>query len=610
MSNVSNDLATLDFNTVKENLKSYLKSQPIFRDYDFEASNINVLLDVLAYNTNLNAFYLNMIANEMFMDTAIMRDSVISHAKELNYLPRSFRSASAVTDIYLSDNSDEATVLIPRGTSFTGTAGAKNFTFVNSENILAESITQAEVEAAQIDYNSNLDYFRASDVILFEGDYVQDSFVVDNSNPTRYIISNKTIDTNSLIVTVVEDNGSTVLSYLKRTTLFGIDTTSQVFFIQPAENDSYEILFGDGVIGRPPKDNSIVLIEYRACNGELPNGIGVFTADDAIDTSNVIKVITKNSATGGAIPESLDSIRLNAPRAFSTQERVVTANDYATILKANFSEINDVIAYGGETYDPPLFGKVIVAVDLKNTDDLPESYKNKYYSFIKPRSPLSIDPLFVKPDYTYLSITTNVKYNINETSLNIDDIKSLVLSAIQNYNEQSINGFGKTLRYSKLVTAIDDAQASIISNDTEVLATKFITPASSGSNNYRLSFNLPLANDAAEVGSATYSGKSKSAVKSSFFIFQDNECCFEDDGAGNLFIVKVTGIDRERVTKIGTVNYLTGSISIENVSFQQVYGGVITFSVRTKDKDIESQASSILRVLDSDVKINVTQVRI
>lgn len=600
MSNVSNDLSTLDFDSVKQNLKTYLKSQAIFQDYDFEASNINVLLDILAYNTNLNAFYLNMIANEMFLDSALLRDSIISHAKELNYLPRSFRSAIATVDIFLKDNSNNATVLIPRGTTFTGTVGNKSFTFVTSENIQATSIT------ANTASDPN---FKASSVALYEGDYVNDSYVVNNSNPVRYLITNKTIDTNSLIVTVIEDNGATVLSYFRRDSLFDLDTTSQVFFIQAAENDSYEIAFGDGVIGRPPKDNSIVLIEYRVCNGELPNGIRKFIANDSIDTAVVTSIVTQSVATGGSVPESLSSIKLNAPRAFTTQERVVTAQDYATLLKANFSEINDVIAYGGEQVDPPQFGKVIVAVDLKNTDDLPQSYRDKYYQFIKPRSPLAIDPIFIKPDYIYVSIKSLVKYNINQTSLNIDDIKSLVLSAIQQFNVSQLNGFGKTLRYSKLISAIDAAQSAIVSNDTEAMATKYLPINLGTRQNYDLEFFIPLKND---IGQKTkdHSSNQISIVRSSPFVFQGQDCFFEDDGTGNINIVSEGANTHKIITTVGSVNYETGSIALQNIALQSVYNGILTMSVRPRDKDITAQQQSILRVLDSDIKINVQQVRI
>lgn len=595
----SNDLTTLDFNSVKENLKTYLKSQTLFQDYDFEASNINVLLDILAYNTNLNAFYLNMISNEMFLDTALQRDSIISHAKELNYLPRSFRSAVAKINISLQDNSTNATILIPRGTTFTGTSGNKNFTFSLPENVQAIS--------------TGVNTFTALNVDIYEGDYTADSYVSNDLNQPRYIITNKTVDTNSIRVTVIEDNGETTISYNLKDSLFDIDAVDPVYFLQAAENDSYEILFGDGVIGRPPKNNSIVLIEYRKCNGELPNGIGTFTADDTIGSATVTGIKTISKASGGAIPESISSIKFNAPRSFTTQERVVTAADYSTLLKANFSEINDVLAYGGEEFDPPQFGRVIIAVDLKNTDELPATFINKYQEFIRPRTPLAISPVFVKPEYTYVSIETNVRYNINQTSLNIDDIRSLVLSEIQSYNADNLNGFDKTLRYSQLVTAIDNAQNAIVSNDTTVTATKFIT-YDTNRQNYTLDFAMALV-DNFGAKSTIYSENIPSAVKSTSFEFEGVECFLEDDGVGNVNIVKydISQFDSRQhvyVATVGSVNYNTGVVIITDFAVSQIYGGYLKISVVPKDKDIAGQKRSILRVLDSDIRIGVTQVRV
>jgi len=596
----SNDLTSLDFDSIKENLKTYMKSQAIFQDYDFDGSNLNVLLDVLSYNTYLNAFYLNMISNEMFLDTALLKDSIISHVKELNYIPRSFRSAVAEVNITLVDSSDDATILLPRGTTFTGTSGNRNFTFTLAENVQA------------ISTNVNNE-FVASNVIIHEGDYVSDSYVSNDLSPVRYVIKNKTVDTNSIRVTVIEDNGAVVINYTIRDSLFGIDSTDTVFFLQAMENDTYEILFGDGVIGRPPKNNSIVLIEYRTSNGELPNGIATFVADDDIGTATVTKIETLSKASGGSIPESLSSIKFNAPRAFTTQERVVTAGDYSTLLKANFSEINDVLAYGGEEFTPPQFGKVIVAVDLNNTDELPQTFKDKYYDFIKPRSPLSIDPIFVKPEYTYVSVKTNVKYDIGQTSLNVDDIRSLTISAVQQYNDEFLNGFGKTLRFSKLTAAIDDVQPAIISNDTTVVATKFI-PYDENRQNYTLDFSMQIEDNRGQKR-GRHASKQLSAVYSSAFQFQGDESFIEDDGEGNLWVVRnVTDnddiIEHEQVAKIGSVDYTQGLIIIENFASSQVYGGNLKISVIPKDSDIEAQKRSILRVLDEDIVVNVQQVRI
>lgn len=598
----SNDLTTLDFSSIKENLKSYLKdtdTNPLFRDYDFEASNINVLLDVLAYNTSLNGFYLNMIANEMFMDSAILRDSIISHAKELNYVPRSFRSAQARVNLTLRDSpaSGEypANVIIPRGTSFTGTSGNKNFTFTTNQNITANSTDTAGI-------------YQVDDVVLFEGDYVQDSYVTDTSNQPRFLITNKTIDTTSIRVTVIEDNGTVVLNYDLRDSLFGLGASSQVFFLQAAENDSYEILFGDGVIGRPPKNNSIVIIEYRACNGELPNAIGTFTADDNVGTATVTVVETVSRASGGSIPESLESIKFNAPRAFTTQERVVTAQDYATLLKANFSEINDVAAYGGEQFDPPQYGKVIVAIDLKNTDSLPETYRQKYIDFIRPRSPLSIDPVFIVPNYMYLTVSSKVKYDITQSPLGVDDIRSLVVSAIQSFNYNNLNGFDKTLRYSKFVAAIDAAQTSIISNDTDVKVTQFISLNTGRRQNYTIDFDMPLVND---IGQKTgeHESRQRSVVHSDSFKFAGQTSFIEDDGLGNLNIVTSDATTHSIVTKIGEVNYETGSMTLDNFIPQDLKPQ-LKITVTPREKDITARKRSILRVLDADIKVQVEQVRL
>lgn len=589
MATTSNDLTTLDFATVKANLKTYLEGQDLFKDYDFDSSNISVLLDILAYNTNLNGFYLNMLANEMFLDSALLRDSIVSHAKELNYLPRSFRSAQATVDLTLTlpgTDTQTASIVIPRGTTFTGRSNNQNFTFTTQENVTASSTTTAN-------------QFVANNVILYEGDYVQDSYVTNNNNPVRYLITNKTVDTNSIKVIIIEDNGAETLTYEVRDSLFGISASDKVFFLQAAENDTYEILFGDGVIGRAPKNNSIVLIEYRACNGELPNGLSKFTADDDVGNATVTSVTVSSKASGGSIPESLESIKFNAPRAFTTQERVITAQDYSTLLKANFSEINDVTAFGGEEAFPPQFGKVMVAIDLKNTDTLPESFRQKYADFIKPRSPLSIDPVFIEPEYLYLSITSDVKYDIAQTSLGVDDIESLVVSAIQAFNENNLNGFAKTLRYSKMLTAIDNAQTSIVSNDTTVKATKYVPLVQSEKADYDINFFMPILND----------GVTR-ALMTDHFEFQGNICELADKKIEDEGKVVVRIIDGKDIAVVGSIDYETGRIALDQFSVQGGDKTSLKVTIIPREKDVTSQKSSILRVLDEDIDVNVTQVRI
>lgn len=591
------DLTTLDFDAIKSNLKTYLKSQRIFQDYDFEGSNINVLLDVLAYNTHLNAFYLNMVSNEMFLDSALLRDSIVSHAKELNYLPRSFRSAQARVRVTLSGEAEDGFV-IPRDTKFTGTLGNRNFTFVTTENISLSGENNT---------------FVADDIVLYEGNYTSDTYVVDPATTPRYQITNKTVDTNSITVTVLEDNGETTIPYFRSETLFGLDNNSQVFFIQPATNESYEIVFGDGVIGRQPKDRSLVVIQYRVCNGELPNGVHTFVSNDTTINGMVVRSVdTIEPARGGSIPESLSSIKLNAPRAFTTQERAVTTKDYETLLKTNFSEINAVSAYGGEESIPPQFGKVIVAVDLKTTDDLPPSRAREYANFLTPRSPLAIEPIFVSPDYTYVRVNSHVKYNINQTSLSAEDIRSIVTSAIQNFNTSFLNGFNKTLHYSNLVSEIDFAQLSIVSNDTEVLAVKSFTPAVQAEGNYVVDFGMEFINDISPIGPIREPDK-RTVISSSPFFFAGVRATLEDDGIGNLRLM-VPSANRQRpgqqkVRDIGTVDYVTGVITIDRFRPQLLIDNEISLYAQTFARDITAKRRTILSIRDDDILVSVEQVR-
>jgi len=589
------DLTTLDFDSIKGNLKNYLKEQTVFQDYDFEGSNINVLLDILSYNSYLNGFYLNMLGSEMFLDSAQLRDSVISHTKELNYLPRSFRSATANVNLSIYDG-DAASVIIPRGTSFTGTSGNRNYTFVTGDNVVTKPGAAANT-------------FIAENINLYEGDYVSDSFVVNNDDSQRFILSNKTIDVTSLLVGVLEDNGGTLKSYTRSDSLFGLGSTSEVFFIQPADNDRYEIVFGDGIIGRKPKDRAIVTIQYRACNGELPNGIALFSADGKVGTSLITNVVVNEAAKGGTISESLDSIKFNAPRAFTTQERVVTSRDYETLLSNQFTEINDVSAYGGEEFVPPKFGKVIIAVDLKSTDELPPSRRAAFASFIKKRSPLAIDPIFVKPEYTYIKVDSKVRYNLNQTQLTVNDIQFIVKSSIQNYNASTLNGFNKTLRYSRLLASIDSSQISIVSNDTEILAVKTIVPVVKKPTNFTVDFGVKLKDNIPKLPSV-HGANETSIISSSKFIFSGHECFIEDDGGGILNIGTTSFGTHVALRNIGTVNYETGVLVINQFAPTELVDKSFNIFAKTFDLDVKSERRTILKIRPEDITVTVEQVRL
>jgi hypothetical protein len=563
MANTSLQLQNLDFDVFKNSLKSYLASQNVFKDYDFDGSNMSVLLDILAFNTYHNAYYLNMVAAEMFLDSAQIDDSVVSHAKELNYIPRSFSSAYAEVDIVVkSEDSGKTSITIPKGTQFTSKVGDNSFIFTTDENIVVQGQNT----------------FTANNVTIYEGIYVTETF----STSEKITIENSNIDLNSLSVVVIEDNGSTVVEYKRYNSLFEVDDETPAYFVQAARGRKYEITFGDGVIGRIPKNNSIVNIEYRISNGELPNGAQVFRTLGPIDGENDVTVVLQQKAEFGSVSESIDSIKFNAPRHFTTQERAVTSEDFINLLKSNFSEIQAVASYGGEEETPPVYGKVFIAIDLKDTDYLPLAKEKQFKEFLKSRTVVSIEPVFVEPDYTYIKVNSIVNYDLAKTRLNENDIRTLVISSILEYGNQNLNDFNRILRYSRLITNIDDADVSIISNETDIKAMKLLNYADVSDKNVVLRFGFPIVD-----------------LTSSVFRYRGQQCQIKNE-ADKLFIYNAD----EKVLPIGDVALLTGDISISPFVFDSVFEE-IEIIVTPEEKDILSSRNTILSIRDSDIQLEV-----
>lgn len=592
-SNSSIILSNLDFDTLKNTFKAFMKSQDKFNDYDFEGSNISVLLDVLAYNTFHNSFYLNMVGNEMFLDSAQMRDTVVSHAKELNYIPRSFKSAEATVNLSIrSSDTSKRSLVLNKGYTFTSRLLNKIYTFSTADTVVIN------------DYQANSSgvTFTANNVKLYEGFYVNDSYTYAYDTTEQFLISNKNVDTSSISVTVIEDAGSTVLNYTKAASLFDLTSDSRVFFIQGAANESYEVVFGDGVTGRRPKNNSIIQIQYRLSNGQLPNGCNTFTPDAAIQGETAISVTTIAAAAGGAISESIESIKYNAPRHFTTQERAVTTEDYETLLKINFPEINTVTAYGGEDLNPPQFGKVYISVDLKEVDALPDIKRQEYYRFLKPRSPVSIDPVFVDPEYTYLGITSRVNYNVNITALTSDDIKTIVGSAILQFSQTNLNDFNKTFRYSKLIQSIDNSQVSIISNETDVTVIKVVTPELGRFLTFDVKYDIPL-----RVVQRQTDLSNQYAVTSSQFIYKGVRAFVRDNSDGLLNIL--SSVNDAVIETIGTINYDTGLLQFSNFKIDSFTGAGIRFIASPREKDLSTINNVILNIIEEDLNITAVPTR-
>ena len=595
MANTSIDLVGLDFQTIKTNLKTYLKNNSAFKDVDFEGSNINTLVDLLSYNTYLNSFYTNMVASEMFIDTAQLRDSVVSHAKSLNYTPRSFVSASAEIALTVTPSVPDTNVVIPKGTTFTSRVGSNTYTFSTA--------------ATEVINTSNNGVFTAN-LMLYEGTYIADSFTMNYSNTSqRFVLSNPTIDTGSVSVTVIEDGGSSTLAYTKTETLIGLTSLTKAYFVEAAENQQYEVRFGDNVFGRKPSDGSVIVVEYRTSSGELPNGASTFLNDGNIDTHANVSITTIASAAGGAINETIESIRYNAPRNFQVQGRAVTATDYETILKANFGDIQSISAYGGEDLVPPQFGKVFISVDVQNADGTPANRIKTFSDFIKDKTPVTVDVVFVDPQFMYVKVVSNIKYNVNATTKLSSDIRTAVLSKISTHNTTNLEGFKKTVYYTKLTKDIDSADDSIVSNDTEIRAIKIINPAIDSDQSYEINYGFPFESETGVVlNTAEY--HYGHTIQSSAFTYGGNRCILIDDTRGVLYVARLTGGIVEVKKSIGNVDYTNGIVTIQNLVVSNYEGSGIKIYARSKTKDFSSTKNVILAIKDEDVTVTVTPVKL
>lgn len=612
MANSSVNLVNLDFDTLKSSFVTYLKQQSQFQDYNFDGSALNVLLDILSYNTYKNAFYTNMIFSESFIDSAQMRESMFSHAKELNYLPRSARSSVANVTITFSATGDNQPYVIRKGETFSTVIKQSSYTFSVAEDVILTSPTTSF--AATFD--------------IYEGLYVKDSYVMDYSvQNQKFKITNDNVDTNSLVVLVYEDGELNPKKFLRASTLLGLTETSQVYFMQASSDGKYEVVFGDNILGRKPKNGSTIVLDYRVTAGSAANGARSFSVNFDPTNANelttpVIVYVNKytNDTQGrysvnGAEAETLDSIRYYAPRHFQTQERAVTVNDYEIMLKTQFPEISAISVYGGEEISPPRYGKVFVAVDIKNVEGLPESKKLEYYNFIKSRSPLSIDPIFTEPSFTYVQVKTNVKYNINLTTRTSQNIKADVLLTVDQFSSTYLDDFKTSLRYSKLVRAIDDVDMSIVSNETELHAYKKLLPRLAAPQNINLDFNFPIyqtdyvSNEAAFASSVRHEVKDNRAVHSTFFRFNGEKCLIEDDGSGKLRIVKEEGNFHYVIKEIGTVNYNTGEIKLINFAPDLYEGNYFKIYVTPKNKDIIGSRNEILSIEPDEVLVTVEAIR-
>ena len=617
MSNIR--VTELDFDQIKQNLKTYLKTQTTFNSYDYEGSALSVLLDILSYNTHYNAFLANMLANEMFLDSAVRRSSIVSLAKHLGYTPRSARGAiGSISFSVTLTNPTISYINLPKNTVFNTNINGSSLSFYNTSDVIGERLGST---------------FTFIDVPIKEGTVLSYNYTVQTPGPAeKYIIPNTNVDSTSIVVTVQNSsNDSTTYYYNMALDVASINDTSRVYFLEENKQGLFEIYFGDGVFGKKLAAGNIVQISYAICNGAAGNASETedinFTLSSisgvgsvAIDTGSL--VINTRPSNGSDI-EGVDSIKFNAPKFRSSQNRAVTANDYAALIKASNPNIESISVWGGEENDPPTYGKVFIAIKPTTgyiiTDSVKDFIKN---NILKDKKVMSIIPEMLDPDYLYVNLVVDITYDKTITSLNAAKIEDLATGAIQVYFDNELEKFNKPLSFSKLLNIIDTVSTSITGTIMTVGLQRRITVSLNNSNQFLDSNAIKFYNRIHPNSvKSTYFYVQYSGVSTKAYIRDQSDSNPPDyNGTGTLYLIKPVvrnGVLVEEVlnSQIGTVNYRTGVIEIPEIiptslptsAITSIAASDIRFNVQVQRSsyNLSTQKNLILTLDNTDTDIEI-----
>ena len=563
----------LDFANYKSELKNFLKAQDKFKDYDFEGSNFNVLLDILAYNTYNNAHYLNMVGSEMFLDTALLRESIVSHAKELNYTPRSRSSARATVSVEIVPTDSPSTIIIPRYYAFKTNSTSGSIKFITDQNTTVARNTDGR--------------YIANNITIYEGDLVTERFDVNpvtvTANITSYnqlfILQSENIDTTSIEVRIFNDATDNVGTiYEKAESLYGLHEESLIYFIRGHKRNQYAIEFGDGILGKALQYGNIVQVTYRDTLGDDGNGTYTFAKSTAINGYNNIYVTTLSKADGGGEREADSSIKFNAVRHFQVQDRAVTEFDYESLVISNYPEIQRVNVYGGERISQ--YGKVYMALKPYNTSGVvSNNIKNRIIEFIKTKT-LVPEPVIVDPEYFYIGVNAQVYYNLNNTSDQEAAIKSAIYESILNLNNTVAASFDVEIYQSTVSETIKTSHDTITGASIELYMVNRWAPQLNSLVSYTFITDNELDNTRKDV----------TAFSSSAFITTINgtptEVFMKDDGKGFIYLYTNTGSTTQSTgISAGTINYVTGEVKLKQTVTS--YNSYITLTCILKNNDID-----------------------
>ena len=581
-------VSNLDFENIKTSLKEYLRSQNDFTDYDFEGSALATLIDTLAYNTYYTAFNTNMVVNELFIDSATLRDNVVALAKQLGYRPKSATSPTAYisfTVTYTNPTTDKE-LNLKQGTGFISTY----------DNVIYNYVVTSDVKAQVIN-----DVATFINVPVREGTLLTNEFIVNNASKSqRFILDNPNIDTNTVSVTVYPTGGSFNEPYLLADNILGVDGDSKVFFIDEIEDGRYEILMGDGVLGKKLENNARIDVSYLTTSGPASNGVRAFVFSGVIENENGVSpnsfatsIVSSVASAGGEEVETTAKIKYTAPKAYGTQDRAVTAQDYEAIVRKVYPATSDIIIFGGEDQDPPEYGKVFIVLKPTDASYLTSLTKSQIIADLKKYVVASVEPRIVDPSILYVEMTSKIYYDGGVTDQTPANIRDSVITAIQGYiNESDTEKFNGKFRYSKFVGVIDDADVSINSNLTSLMMRKDFYPSLNSTFYYEVCFQNAFDEDCDDP-----------VLSSTGFRVTEypNFDVYVEDRDKKIVLYRLDSVTGEKVvldSDIGDIDYVKGELKMYALTIIKgsFFDNRISLRVRPLSNDIKAMREVYLDV--------------
>jgi len=571
----------IDYDKIKNNLQSYLSSQTDFQDYDFESSGMQTIISLLAYNTYYNSIYTNMASNESFLDTALIRNNVVSRAKMLGYTPSSARGARATLRVTLNPSSSPSSIVAPANTLFTSTINGIQYSFYSMDST---AFTQ----------NANSNYI--ANMVVREGDPVQETYNVSSVNPARYLLSNENCDTTSLKVTVQQSSSNTNSQiYNLNENIAASNGNSAIYYLTENNDGAFEVSFGDGILGKQLTDGNIVRLNYNVCNGPTLNGTSSFTGPANIGGVTDYSISVASRASGGSNPQSINSIKFTAPRTFQSQNRAVTIEDYKAILLKEAPDLQAVSAWGGEQNYPRVYGKVFISAKPRGAVTLTKLRKQELVELLREKNLVTIQPEFVDPTYLYIVPAIGVEYDPTITTKNAGTLLSQVENTLSTFNDESLSIFNSNFFTSELTKKVDSIDDSVKAVSITTLMQKRFIPNTTSSTKYNLRFNNPFY--------YPHPGH-KFAVSSSAFTYKGYTCYFDDDGYGTLRIYRLEQKQRIYVLRdAGSVDYEAGVINVNALRITGYNGDAVKVNVEPRLQNIRTFRNQIMQLADASITI-------